>query len=147
MWCELVLQYQKTMKRHSISVGDDEKSELFYNQAISRKLSSEGIKAVLDELCAQGYAQWSDESKTVCVTSGKKFGEWGTIIHSWAVETGASKSICTVYELQQGDATTDQAFHGQPLEVLLSALKTLQSDGKCNLYPGDDISETGVKFC
>jgi len=55
-------------------------------------------------------------------------------------------TICTFYEIQEGDASEGQEFHQLDTAILLKALKILEKSGKVQLFEGDSISEMGVKF-
>lgn len=37
--------------------------------------------------------------------------EWGDIIYNWVQETGHVGSVCTFYELTQGEDIVDQGMH------------------------------------
>ena len=57
-----------------------------------------------------------------------------------------TSSVCTLYELQEGDETEGESFHGLPTAVLMAALRVLDGDGRAALVEGRDISELGIKF-
>lgn len=67
--------------------------------------------------------------------------EWADLIAKWARSTGHGNSVCTLYELCEGDETEQQPFHGLDPSLLLDALKHLQRNGKAEL-----MGEEGVKF-
>ncbi|CAG5100182.1 Similar to Vps25: Vacuolar protein-sorting-associated protein 25 (Drosophila melanogaster) [Cotesia congregata] len=70
--------------------------------------------------------------------------EWGNIVYNWAQENGFINSVCTLFELTQGENTVDQEFYGIDTEVLIRSLKTLEAQGKAELIMFDD--NQGVKF-
>jgi hypothetical protein len=53
-------------------------------------------------------------------------------------------SICTVWEIGQGDAT--QEFHGLDELVIVKAVKELEKRGKAKMFSGTTGSDLGVKF-
>lgn len=146
MWVELVLLYQKHHKRTQIAITKDADSPLFCNPAIKRRLSPQAIQAVLDELCKQGYGEWQDANRTVCSTSSRTLSEWAVALSKWAQASGAHRTVCTLYELHDGDETRGEDFHGLDLALLLGALKVLEQGKKAALIPGQTLAETGVKF-
>ena len=68
--------------------------------------------------------------------------EWGALIYSWAKENGFSNTVCTLYELNEGEDTVGQPFHGLETELLVKALKTLEVEKKAEVFPDNE----GVKF-
>lgn len=146
MWTDLILSYQKAHGRSQINTSTDAQCELFFNKAIQRQLSGEAIKTILDELVKQGYGEWQDENKVVCSTSDRSLDDWAQVVYKWAAETGQEKSICTVYELTEGDLTAGEEFVGLDIALMVRVLKRLEEAGKVTLIPGDAASEMGVKF-
>lgn len=55
-------------------------------------------------------------------------------------------SICTVYELLQGDLTEGTEFYGMDRGVFLEAMQVLSKSGKAQLFSATDPNEMGVKF-
>lgn len=81
----------------------------------------------------------------------KKPSEWADLVYAHIVESGATGSIVTVYELFLGDETTGKLFHGLPEVMWPRVLKPLQNSGKAAVFGGDGAadkitSETGIKF-
>eukprot|EP00457_Paulinella_chromatophora_P012918 gb/GEZN01013171.1/.p1 GENE.gb/GEZN01013171.1/~~gb/GEZN01013171.1/.p1 ORF type:complete len:186 (+),score=28.55 gb/GEZN01013171.1/:127-684(+) len=146
MWVQFVINYTKHHKKSEINLHEDLKTPLFSNPELKRTLSLDTARWVLDVLCQAGYGTWQDEKHTRCGVSWRKFDEWGNAIYKWAQTSGLVGSICTLYEIQAGDVAAGTEFFGLPLEVLLTALRILEKEGRCTLVPGDNLSETGVKF-
>ncbi len=61
--------------------------------------------------------------------------------------SGRTGSVETVYSLYAGDETEGERFWGLPRECILTALKLLETDEKCEIFStGDDDECAGVKF-
>jgi len=146
IWIEFVASYIKHHQLSAIKVIEDSKSPLFFNKKINRQLSVEGIREVLDEMVRGGFGKWDDEKKNICLLSHRKIDEWSNILYTWASENGLMDTISTIYELSDGDSTQGAPFHGLQQQVIKLALQELEKHGKVTLVPGDNLSETGVKF-
>ncbi|XP_013396325.1 vacuolar protein-sorting-associated protein 25 [Lingula anatina] len=143
-WCSLILSYQKHIKSHTLDVVEMQTSSLFYNKSIERKLSLESIYLILDRLEKKGHIEWLDKSKKQCYLMWRTPQEWGNTIYKWAKEAGLVNTVCTFYELTDGDDTAGQEFHGLEPDLLVKALKVLESQGKAEIIEMDE--SRGVKF-
>lgn len=139
-WCSLVLTYQRHTKQYSIDVTEVQNSPLFYNKAINRKLSLDAIYTVLDELRKRGNVEWQDKFKKQCLVTWRTPDEWGKMIYSWVCANGLNNTVCTFYELTEGENTSNQEFHGIDKWLLVRALKTLEAANKAA------VMDEGVKF-
>lgn len=140
-WTSLVCDYCQHHKIVTLSLQDAHTSELFNNKAISRKLSTEGVTAVAEYMIETGKAQWLVPQKTLLVL-WRSAEEWAKLIYDFAVNSGMTNSVCTLFELVQGDDTTQEEFYGLDVDVLKVFLKTLEAQGRAEVI-GDD---EGVKF-
>lgn len=68
------------------------------------------ILLVLDELARSGNASPLDKSKQKWLVHWHTLEEWGTIIYDWAQNKGLTGSVCTFYELTQGDDTVNEGI-------------------------------------
>ncbi|XP_048238484.1 vacuolar protein-sorting-associated protein 25-like [Haliotis cracherodii] len=141
-WCTLILSYHRHIKNYSLDVTEAQNSPLFYNKSIDRKLSTDGIYTVLDELSKRGHIEWKDKARKQCLIMWRTPEEWGKLIYRWICDRSMTNTVCTFYELSEGDDSSSQEFHGLENWLLLRALKTLQSQGKAELIDGSE----GVKF-
>ncbi|KAK7466644.1 hypothetical protein BaRGS_00037252 [Batillaria attramentaria] len=139
-WCSLVLTYQRHKKSYSLDVTEAQTSPLFHNKAINRKLTLDAIYTILDELKKRGHVEYTDKVRKQCLVMWRTPEEWGKLIYSWVSANGMNNTVCTFYELTEGDATTNEEFHGMEKWLLVRALRTLEAQGKAALM--DD----GVKF-
>lgn len=118
---------------------------------------------ILEELSKSGNASPLDKTRQRWLVYWHTLEEWGEIIYNWAQENGFIGSVCTLFELTQGEDTVNQGmhffqgytiiqltvclfseFHGLDTEVLIRALKTLEANKKAELILFDD--NQGVKF-
>jgi len=143
-WCSLVLAFHRHHQLYSLDVAEIQNSDLFHNKSISRKLNIDSIHLILEELRKKGHIEWKDKQRRSCLLMWRTPEEWGKHIYKWACDNGMSNSVCTLYELANGDDTSNQEFHGLDLEILNKALKTLEVDRKAELMSFD--GSEGVKF-
>uniref|UniRef100_A0A8D9BIX8 Vacuolar protein-sorting-associated protein 25 n=1 Tax=Cacopsylla melanoneura TaxID=428564 RepID=A0A8D9BIX8_9HEMI len=142
-WRDLVLEYVKKTKTCIVDVQEADTTPLFSNAAISRKLSLEGIQAVLEMLHQKGNAEPIDKTKVRWYIYWHTLAEWADIFYQHAQENGLVNSVCTLYELVN---TPDKEFTGLNEEIVIKILAQLQKDGKAELILSDDGSGSGVKF-
>ncbi|XP_031780651.1 vacuolar protein-sorting-associated protein 25 [Nasonia vitripennis] len=143
-WKSLVLDYFRTTKQAILDIREIHSTPLFNNVSIDRKLPSEVVSVIVEELAKSGNATPLDKAKLRWVVSWHTLDEWAEIIYSWAQTNGFAGSVCTFYELTQGENTVDQEFHGLDNELLVRALKTLEAAKRAELIIFDD--NEGVKF-
>ena len=71
---------------------------------IERRLSADALRAVFDHLHGQGQCEWLDgKEKNTCLIYWKTPIEWGNLIYNWAVNSGNTDTVCTIFELTEGD--------------------------------------------
>ncbi|XP_070569700.1 vacuolar protein-sorting-associated protein 25-like [Ptychodera flava] len=143
-WCNLVLSYHKHNRVFSLDVTEAQSSPLFSNSQIDRKLTTDAVYIVLEELRKKGNLEWSDKSRRRCVIMWRTPEEWGSLIYQWASINGMVNTVCTLYELVSGDDTIKEEFHKLDMDLLRRALKTLEAKRKAELISFD--SNEGVKF-
>lgn len=98
----------------------------------------------MEELEKSGNASPVDKKKLQWEIYWHPLDEWGNIIYKWASDNGMANTVCTLYEISQGENSVDEEFYGLDQSVLTKALKTLQAKQKCELMSFDD--NEGVKF-
>ncbi|CAL8092242.1 unnamed protein product [Calicophoron daubneyi] len=142
-WCQLVLDYFKSKNQYTISVASvrDSSCPLFNNKEIQRSANSELINSVLKELHKRGNLEWTDKTRKSARIIWRTAEEWADEIAKWARSTGHGNSVCTLYELTEGEDTEQESFHGLDTSILIEALECLQKRGRAELM-GDE----GVKF-
>ena len=55
-------------------------------------------------------------------------------------------TVCTLYELREGEAAEGEEFYGLDNGTLVSALRILEKAKKAQIFKGDDPDSVGVKF-
>lgn len=140
-WCALVLAYHRHHKQYSLDVQESQATSLFHNKEIDRKLNIDAIYAVLEELQKKGNVEWTDKTRKQCLVMWRTPEEWGKLIYHWVSNNGLMNTVCTLFELVNGDDTAGEDFHGLEMPVLMRALQTLQQQRKAEIMGTD-----GVKF-
>ncbi|ESO10011.1 hypothetical protein HELRODRAFT_156379 [Helobdella robusta] len=143
-WCQLILSYHRHHKIYKLDISEVQNSPLFNNKDINRKLSIDNIHFILEELRKKRNLEWIDKNKRQCFIMWRTVDEWANLIYKWASDTGHTNSVCTLYELTDGDYTKDQEFYGLDKSVLLKALKYLELQKKAEVMIYD--TNEGVKF-
>ncbi|XP_015599053.1 vacuolar protein-sorting-associated protein 25 isoform X2 [Cephus cinctus] len=143
-WKSLTLEYYRITNQAIVDIREVHSSPLFNNVSINRKLSSDMVLVIMEELENSGYACALDKSRQRWLVYWHTLQEWGEIIYNWVRDNGFIGSVCTTFELTDGENTTDQEFHGLDPEVLVRALRTLESSNRAELIMFDD--NQGVKF-
>ncbi|XP_042199289.1 vacuolar protein-sorting-associated protein 25 [Callorhinchus milii] len=143
-WCSVVLAYFRYHKLHQLDVLEAQESQLFNNKRIQRKLSTEAIQVVLEDLRKKGNLEWIDKNKTRCLIMWRRPEEWGKLVYQWVSKNGMTNSVFTLYELSNGDDTEGEEFHGLEEWLLIRALQALQSEHKAEIISLNDSK--GVKF-
>lgn len=143
-WSNLILNYYRARKAYVLDVAEALASPLFHNKDISRKLSADALREILKSMCSQGHIAWTDKQQTRCYVFWRSPEEWGKLIYDWADATGHLNSVCTFYELVQGDNAAHTEFFGLDVDLLRLALQTLEKQGKAELITFD--GSDGVKF-
>ncbi|GFR48325.1 hypothetical protein Agub_g10208 [Astrephomene gubernaculifera] len=144
LWCSLILSYCQHTKTFILDTQAD--SQLFVNNSINRKLNSEARIAILDELVAQGRAEWLDKGKTQCLILWKRVDEWAAVLMDFVRTYGLSGSVMTLDELTGGDDVRGTELFGAHREVVVRALRLLETQGKLSTFKGATPEEVGVKF-
>lgn len=73
-------------------------------------MPSEAVLIILEELGKSGNASPLDKNKQRWLVYWHTLEEWGDIIYNWAQENGFIGSVCTLFELTQGEDTTEQGI-------------------------------------
>ncbi|KAI1288325.1 Vacuolar protein-sorting-associated protein 25 [Halotydeus destructor] len=143
-WRSLVLNYSKHHKVYSMDIKAALNHPLFKNTAINRQLTKEGLSIVLEYLREQGNLDWLDKERTHFLVYWKSPVQWAQLLYAHAVDSGLTNSVCTFYELTQGDDAAGKEFEGLDDQVLIKALQYLEKQGKAVLISHD--GSEGVKF-
>lgn len=55
-----------------------------------------------------GRAAPLDKSKNIWEVYWHSLDEWGNLVYNWACNNGMNNSVCTLFELREGENTVDQ---------------------------------------
>lgn len=139
-WRELILKYAKHRKQAIVNINDE--SELFVNEKINRSLDKESREMIMNELCNTKNASVVGKNTGTYEIYWLTLEEWSNAIYSFAVNSGMTNSVLTFFELIND--YKDQEFFQLHEQILLKALKQLESKGKCEVMDID--GSFGVKF-
>ena len=142
VWCSIVLDYCQKRGLTTLDIREISGSPLFNNATIQRRLSDEAMQVIFDELQSRGNLEWIDKSRRRCYIYWRSPEEWGTLIYAWIKGNGMTNTVCTFYELTEGEDATDQPFYGLDRDILIKSLQTLEKDKRAELFVDDE----GVKF-
>ncbi|CAG2173635.1 unnamed protein product, partial [Oppiella nova] len=139
-WRQLIVDYYESTNEHILDVNQAINDPLFKNNKISRQLSLDSIRVILNDLHSNGVIEWMDKKQDKCYVYWKRPEEWAQLIHKWVEDKALNSTVCTFYEIVSGDDTVGYPFHGLNEEILIKALKCLESDGKAVLMNFDNNS-------
>lgn len=140
-WANLVMKYQKSLNQPFLNIND-EKTDLFLNKELNRRLNVDGRALVMDYLEKTAHASPVDVKKRDrWEVYWFTLDELGNMIYRWAQDNAMLGQVCTTYEIANGDNSIDQEFHSLDMEIVLKALRRLEQTGRCEL-----IDDEGVKF-
>lgn len=140
------MDYSKFFKKHEFDLLEVAKTPLFNNAKINRKLNSDAVRAVFDDLVSQGNAEWLTKEKSRVTVYWRRPEEWAALVYKWVNDTGKMDSVLTFFEIQQGDETVGQEFHELDTRILKKALQSLEAQRKAQVFTGTSDDNLGVKF-
>ncbi|EFC42101.1 predicted protein [Naegleria gruberi] len=144
LWSEVILKYCEHERKFVIVIAEEE-GKLFSNSTINRKLNREAIYYFLDDLVAKERGEWLDKkSKESIYIYWKTPMEWADKIQKWVDDSGVSNTVCTFFELLEGETGEGTEFHGMNKDIFKKALKLLEKRGKAEMFQSGD--NEGVKF-
>ncbi|XP_064480399.1 vacuolar protein-sorting-associated protein 25-like [Ornithodoros turicata] len=143
-WSNLILNYHRSQRLFVLDVTEALSSPLFFNRTISRKLSADGLREILNFMSKNGTVTWTDKQQTRCYVFWRSPEEWAKLIYDWAESTGNTNTVCTLFELVNGDDTKDTEFTELDTDVLKMSLQVLEKQGKAEVISFD--GNEGVKF-
>ena len=102
--------------------------------------------AFIDDLVQQGNALWVDRTQRQAVVLWKTIPEWAATIAAWARATGMEGAVLGLEDMRHGIEVKGSELEGIHREVLVRALRVLESHGKARLFKGTGTDDEGVKF-
>lgn len=103
-WRNIIVQWHEARKEATMHVAD---WPLWENKEIGRRMSSQGIAAVMRFVKEGGNCEWVDAAKTTARIFYKTPSQWAAAVHEYVDGAGLAGTMCVVYDLISGDTTTD----------------------------------------
>lgn len=66
---------------------------------------------ILEDMARCGQAAPTDKTKTVWEVYWHSLDEWGNMIYNWVSSNGLNNSVCTLFELREGETTEGEGMH------------------------------------
>ncbi|XP_037949580.1 vacuolar protein-sorting-associated protein 25 [Teleopsis dalmanni] len=143
VWSNLFLKYFKHHNKFTVNVNETA-LPLFNNEEIKRHLSPASVLLILEELQKTGHASPQDKRRVEWLVHWHTLEEYSYMIYEWAQECGQVNTVCTLYEIANGENSENTPFRNIDETVLINALRVLEEKGKCELILMED--NNGVKF-
>ncbi|CAL4962277.1 unnamed protein product [Urochloa humidicola] len=142
LWKDLILDYCRSQKIHTISLEED--FPLFSNPKIERSLSHEAKEVFLAALVSEGRAEWMDKGHKKCLILWLRIQDWANLIINFVKDNGLE--VMTIEEIRSGIDTRGTELEGIDRGVLMRALRQLEQKGKAAIFKGTSADDEGVKF-
>ena len=97
-------------------------------------------------MAARGNGEWSGPDKSKFLVFYKSLAEWSMLVYKFVDGTGQMGSVFTVYELLEGDETTNEEFYGMERAAFMRVLEFMEREGRAKLFTASDPSKVGVKI-
>ncbi|XP_054153329.1 vacuolar protein-sorting-associated protein 25-like [Oppia nitens] len=143
-WRQLICDYYEVINEHVLDVNKAINDPIFKNNKISRQLSLDSLRVILDDMQSNGLIEWIDKKQDNCYVYWKRPQDWAQLVLKWVDEKALNNTVCTFYEIVSSDETKNYPFHGLNEQILIKALQCLEKQGKAVLMSFDNNS--GVKF-
>ena len=144
LWSNLICAYMKKTEQYEFDISAAAEMPLFSNKEINRTLPNHALVTILDEMATKGNAEWLNTMKSRVRIIWRTYEQWATLFHRWAVDNGQCGTVFTVHELLEDHR--HEEFHQMNPEVMVAALKLLDSKGKAKFMERPSIDECGVRF-
>ena len=118
---------------------------VFINKRIDRKVGFDLFKAIGDSLFKTNQVQWISETRFIFMS--KPLDAYADELYQWADQSGSLNTIETLFHIMEN--SKGFSFNGAPEQLIISALKRLESRGKCSIIKSkanDGAEHIGVKF-
>lgn len=103
-----MLDYHRIKKESVLDVHEAMRSPLFFNSTINRKLETDFILLILNDLMQRKNAAPLDKSRNRWEIYWHTLEEWASIIYNYVVNNGLTNTVCTFFELTQGDDVVNE---------------------------------------
>ena len=147
-WSRLIQRYCQYHKIWRLNVTDALETPIFHNSALKKGLNHKEATQVIEYMCSESgdhRAEWVSATEKVSAwIYWRTPDDWAEFVAAWVDGTGQKGVILTLYELTEGEGTTQQEFYGMPSELLKKVLGSLVKKGKAQVFGTE--GEQGVKF-
>ena len=144
-----MLAYCRQHRVITLSATGQEAPGLFENPSVARTLDAAAREAVIDSLVAQKRARWLPAGKKAqplrVLVLWRSVEDWAQELLRWARSVGLQGSVESLDEIIDGAASAGTELHGIDRELLVLAIRALESRGAATLFTSDGGAE-GVKF-
>ncbi len=101
-WSAIVLDYSRIFVIHIININELRTEYPFNNKKLSKRLTIEQVRAIIDQLVQQNIATWLDEqNKTRARIYWRNNEEWADELLGFMIETGRVVEIHSLYDITQ----------------------------------------------
>eukprot|EP00163_Fabomonas_tropica_P012266 TRINITY_DN2351_c0_g1_i1.p1 TRINITY_DN2351_c0_g1~~TRINITY_DN2351_c0_g1_i1.p1 ORF type:complete len:225 (-),score=47.81 TRINITY_DN2351_c0_g1_i1:772-1446(-) len=147
LWSSLVISYCRFHNLFTLDLQEAANTPLFHNERIDRRLQLADARVLLTAgIVEQGLGVWCDEDRTRLRVYWRTPSEWAKMIYTWAEDRGLIGTVCTVFEVLQGEESEGQAFHAMDRDVFNDAIAELCDNEQAQMLWGNTSAEDGVKF-
>ena len=94
-------------------------------------------------MAERGNGEWSGPDKSKFLILYKSLAEWSALLYQYVDGSGQMNSVFTVYELLEGDDTTEQEFYGMVSVLFGGRFSTHRLPGASALHPRPRVHGTG----
>ena len=149
-WKSLILDYCQSGGIQTLDISSIQSTSLFHNKEIGRKLSENSIREICKELEKSGNLEWISKTgvgkngvNNKCLIYWRSPAQWADLIYNYVRQNGLNRgSVCTFYELTEGDEVSNQPFYNLEKQLLIKSLEVLAKEEKAEIFANDQ----GVKF-
>jgi len=101
-WSAIVLDYSRVFVIHIINVNELRTEYPFKNKKLSKRLTIEQVREIIDQLVQQNIAKWLDEkTRTRARIYWKNNEEWADDLLGFMIDTGRVVEIHSLYDITQ----------------------------------------------
>ncbi len=101
-WSAIILDHSRIFVIHIININEIRSEFPFKNSKISKRLTIEQVREIVDQLVKQNIAKWLDEkTKTRARIYWKANEEWADGLLDFMIETGRVVEIHSLFDLTQ----------------------------------------------
>jgi ESCRT-II complex subunit VPS25 len=148
LWSDIILAYVRHHRIVELDVDEQLSSALFANAKIQRRAGPELARLLVDYLVQCGNSEWVEgRKKGRALVWWRRPEEWARIIADYAKDRGLGGSVCTRYELLEGEDVADQEFYKMSPALWTKVAGELERTGRARVFStGSSATDIGIKF-